>query len=187
MASKKACVLLAEGAEDMETVIIIDVLRRGGVDVDIVGIDSQADRIVCARDIILTPEKYLNEVKDSFYEVVVLPGGAVGADNLAKDESVGAFLRAHHESGKYVAAICAAPKAFAAHKIPAASVTSYPAFRKLMEDAGYNYSEELVVVAGNVITSRGPGTAFQFSLKLVELLIGLEKAKTIAEQMLLTY
>ncbi|PAV86982.1 hypothetical protein WR25_24219 [Diploscapter pachys] len=102
-----------------------------------------------------------------------------------KHEGVGSLLREQHEKGKLVAAICAAPIALKSHKIPADLVTSHPSVQKQLEEAGYKYSTDRVVVSDKVVTSRGPGTAFEFGLKLVELLNGAEKANSLIEPMLL--
>lgn len=98
---------------------------------------------------------------------------------------VGQVMKAHHNAEKYVAAICAAPITLKSHGIPAALVTSHPSVRSQLEEGGYKYSEDRVVVADRVVTSRGPGTAFEFALKLVELLVGGDKAKELIAPMLL--
>ncbi|KAK6015448.1 DJ-1/PfpI family protein [Ostertagia ostertagi] len=96
----------------------------------------------------------------------------------------GDVVKAHHKAEKYVAAICAAPIALKSHGIPAALVTSHPSVRSQLEEGGYKYSEDRVVVSDRVVTSRGPGTAFEFGLKLVELLAGAEKSKSLVAPML---
>lgn len=92
----------------------------------------------------------------------------------------------HENKGKIVAAICAAPIAFVSHGIgKGGQMTSYPSVREKIESAGYSYSEEKVCVWKNVITSRGPGTAFDFALKLAELLTDAEKAAEVRKAVLL--
>lgn len=182
MASKTALVLLADGAEEMEAVICIDVLRRAKVDVTVVGLDSNV--VKCSRDVQIKPDRTIKEVKDNIHDVVVLPGGGKGAKNLAASEDVKHVLKLHHQAGNLIAAICAAPTVLAAHDIAKGKrITSYPAFRNQLE-RDYAYSENRVVKDGNIITSRGPGTAFEFALEIVTSLRGRETSQTISEEML---
>ncbi|XP_018329997.1 protein/nucleic acid deglycase DJ-1 [Agrilus planipennis] len=188
--SKKALVLLAEGAEEMEAVISIDVLRRGGIDVAVAGVPNKIP-IQCSRGVIVNPTISIDEAKvNGPYDVVVLPGGLQGAKNLGANEAVGAILKEQEKSGRLIAAICAAPAlVLKAHGIAEGrNVTSYPSFEKELTSNGkYHYSQEKVVVDGNITTSRGPGTALDFSLSLVSQLMGKEKASEIAKALLVPY
>jgi protein DJ-1 len=161
----KALVLLARGAEEMEAVISIDVLRRGGIDVTVAGLDG-TDPIRCSRGVVITPDVALNEVSGIF-DVLVLPGGAEGAKRLAESDQVGVLLKDHELCGRMVAAICAAPIALRTHGVfEGRKLTSHPSVRSVLEDWG-EYSEHPVEADGNLITSRGPGTAFPFALRIV--------------------
>lgn len=160
-----ALVMLAQGCEEMEAVISIDVLRRGGIDVTVAGVNG-ADPVRCSRGVVITPDVALDEVEGDF-DVLVLPGGAEGAQRLALSEKVGDLLRKQEESGRWVAAICAAPIALQAHRVfQNRQLTSHPSVKNVLEDWG-DYSEHPVVADGNLITSRGPGTAFPFALRIV--------------------
>lgn len=160
-----ALVLLAEGSEEMEAVITIDVLRRGQIDVTVAGIDG-ADPVRCSRGVVLIPDVALSEVERDF-DIVVLPGGAEGAKRLAQSAAVGELLRAQEEQGRWVGAICAAPIAFPAHGVfRDRQLTSHPSVKPRVETWG-QYSEHSVVADRNLITSRGPGTAFAFALRIV--------------------
>ncbi|XP_032232372.1 protein/nucleic acid deglycase DJ-1 isoform X2 [Nematostella vectensis] len=119
------------------------------------------------------------------YDAVILPGGLTGAQNLAKSDQVGQILREQYEAGRIVAAICAGPTALLAHGVGGGKrVTSYPSFKDKM--TGYTYSEDRVVRDGNLITSRGPGTAFEFGIELVRAIRGDDGAADgLASQMLL--
>uniref|UniRef100_A0A336LX85 CSON006746 protein n=1 Tax=Culicoides sonorensis TaxID=179676 RepID=A0A336LX85_CULSO len=119
------------------------------------------------------------------FDAVVLPGGLGGAKALADSKVVGDLLQKQEKSGRICAAICAGPTAFLSHSIGLGKkLTSYPSVKG--ELAGkYTYMEENVVVDGNIVTSRGPGTAFDFGLKLGELLVGAEVSKDAASKMLL--
>lgn len=118
--------------------------------------------------------------------MVILPGGLGGTEAFIKSELVGSILKEQESSGRLVAAICAAPLALKAHKIGLGkSLTSYPSVKDKLT-ADYKYvDDQLVVQDGQLITSRGPGTAYQFALKLVEVLVGEEKSTQVAKGLLL--
>ncbi|KAH3821866.1 hypothetical protein DPMN_123634 [Dreissena polymorpha] len=180
----KALVILSEGAEEMETVISVDVLRRGGIEVTVAGLEG-SDPVLCSRDVRIVPDKALSDTTGIF-DVVICPGGAKGAKNLAESPEVGSILQKQEKEGRYIAAICAAPIALASHKIAVGkSLTSHPSVKDKLVQAGYKYSEERVVQDGKLITSRGPGTTFEFALKIVEVLQGAEKANSLVNPMLL--
>ncbi|MGB8331371.1 MAG: DJ-1 family glyoxalase III [Polyangiales bacterium] len=161
----KALVLLAPGSEEIEAVITIDVLRRGDIEVTVAGVDGPGP-IRCSRGVVITPDVALDAVEGDF-DIVVLPGGAEGAQRLAKSPKVGEILREHEKSGRWVGAICAAPIALRAHRVfQHRQLTSHPSVKELLQDWG-EYSEHSVVADGNLITSRGPGTAFAFALRIV--------------------
>ncbi|XP_046461098.1 protein dj-1beta-like [Daphnia pulex] len=184
--TKQALIILAEGAEEMEAVITIDTLRRGGIDVVVAGLAGK-EVVKCSRMVSILPDTSLEEAqKNSLYDVVILPGGLKGAELLSESQLVGQILKQHEKEGKIVAAICAAPIAFKSHGIASGkSITSYPSMKERLVDA-YQYNDgDRVVVDGNVTTSRGPGTAFEFALSLVEQLVGKEVADSLVSQMIL--
>ena len=183
----KALVLLATGAEEMETVITVDVLRRGGVEVLVAGVEGDGT-VKCSRDVKISPDLSLAAaIPKGPFDCIVLPGGGPGAAALAANGEVGNLLKEQDAAGKVIAAICAAPTALLAHGIGLGkNITSYPApaFKEKLTGP-YKYQEEKVVVDGNIVTSRGPGTTFDFGLELVKILIGEEKMKEIASAMLI--
>lgn len=122
------------------------------------------------------------------FDVVILPGGLGGTEEFIKSSLVGEVLKNQESSGRLVAAICAAPLALQAHKIGIGkSITSYPSVKdKLTSDYKY-VDDQIVVEDGKLITSRGPGTAYQFGLKIAEVLIDAEKAQQVAKGMLVDY
>lgn len=126
----------------MEAVITADVLRRGGVDVTVAGLDKAAgESVFCSRKVRIVPDCKLAEVAGKKFDAVILPGGAGGAKALAASAAVGDVLRSQYESGGVVAAICAAPIALKAHGIAKGKkLTSYPAFKKEVVD-DYEYLE----------------------------------------------
>eukprot|EP00730_Choanoeca_flexa_P013199 TRINITY_DN5062_c0_g1_i2.p1 TRINITY_DN5062_c0_g1~~TRINITY_DN5062_c0_g1_i2.p1 ORF type:complete len:195 (+),score=51.62 TRINITY_DN5062_c0_g1_i2:28-612(+) len=184
MAAKTALVLLAPGAEEMETVIVTDVLRRAKLDVTVAGVVSQ-EPVHCSRAVVLVPDVPLEQVTDQVFDVLVLPGGGGGSKTLCESATVGAVLKTHDVAGKHIAAVCAATTAIMAHGIQlGASVTSHPGVKEKLAEA-YNYKEERVVIDNKLITSRGPGTCFEFALTIVRELLGAEAVKEIAGPMML--
>lgn len=181
-----ALVVLAAGAEEMETVIVVDMLRRAGVTVTVAGLAGEA-AVTCSRGLIITPDTSLAGAVEGgpLYDAVVLPGGGQGAEALAASKEVGEVLKEQEAGGRIIAAVCAAPTALLAHGIARGKrLTAYPAFKAQLEGC-YTYTEEAVEVDGSLVTSRGPGTSFQFGLELVKLLVGGEKAGEVAKAMLL--
>lgn len=188
MAGKKALVFLAPGAEEMEFVISVDVLRRGGVEVTVASLADKSP-VICSRGVVICPDAGLSEVSSCSFDAVVLPGGLGGSKALAASLEVGKILKHHETCGKIIAAICAAPTALKTHCIGfGKNITSYPSTEKAMlEGDSYNYKQDNIVVDGTLITSRGPGTAYLFALTLLEQLAGKEKAREVAKGMLVEY
>ena len=174
----KVLILLAQGCEELEAVTVIDILRRAGVDVMTAGLTHGAVR--CSRGTVLVPDALLDDVLlddvlSQAFDMVVLPGGMPGAENLKNDPRVIALLQRMAAHGQYIAAICAAPMALhAAGLLEGKTATSFPGV--LDELAGtHHYTTDAVAIDGKIITSRGPGTAMDFALTLVELLGGKVK------------
>jgi 4-methyl-5(b-hydroxyethyl)-thiazole monophosphate biosynthesis len=162
---------LAEGCEELEAVTVIDLLRRAQIEVVTAGLDAGPVR--CSRGTVLVPDLALDEVMGQEFDMIVLPGGLPGADHLDADERIHDLLRRHHAEDRYAAAICAAPKVLAsAGLLSGKSVTSYPGAVSLAEFPEVEILDTPVVVDGKVITSRGPGTAMDFALQLIESLVG---------------
>ncbi|RZC42546.1 DJ-1 [Asbolus verrucosus] len=187
--AKRALVFLAPGAEEMEAVISIDVLRRGGIDVTVAGLPD-SNLVACSRGVNIKPDISISEASSKGpFDVVVLPGGLGGSKALSESKEVGQLIKDQEKAGRWTAAICAAPTALKAHgTYVGKNLTSYPAMEAQLAEGGqYNYKQDAVVVDGNLITSRGPGTAFDFALTIVDKLNGKEKASEVAKAMLLSY
>lgn len=179
--AKKALVLMADGCEEIETVTIIDILRRAGVEVAAAGL-SEAP-VVGSRKIRLIPDVALEQVRAEDFDAVVVPGGLMGVDQLRADKRVLDLLKKATQRKTLIGAICAAPLALKdAGVIQGRKLTSYPGIKSRLN--GVHYSEEEVVIDGNLVTSRAPGTAMKFALALVKILAGEAKAKEVAEQVL---
>jgi 4-methyl-5(b-hydroxyethyl)-thiazole monophosphate biosynthesis len=165
---------LAEGCEELEAVTVIDLLRRAGIEVVAAGLNEGPVR--CSRGTVLVPDRALEEVIDEEFDMVVLPGGLPGSQHLDADERIHRLLRRYHAEDRYAAAICAAPKVLAnAGLLAGRAATSYPGAVTIEDFPEVDLLDVPVVVDGKVITSRGPGTALDFALQLIESLLGKTK------------
>jgi len=177
----RVAVLLAEGFEEIEAITIIDVLRRADVETVVVGVTGST--VHGNHGIGVVTDQPIQTAAKGKWDMVVLPGGMPGAATLRDDARVQAMLRAQREAKVPLAAICAAPIALArARLLDGKRATSFPSFSDQLP--GATYVEEDVVVDGDVITSRGPGTAMAFALALVTALQGQAKADATAGRML---
>ncbi len=180
-----ALVVLAQGAEEMEAIIAVDVLRRGGVVVTVAGLDG-AGPVTCSRGVRIVPDVGLGELPpDARFDAIVLPGGGEGMDRLAASAEVGLLLRRQDEASALIGAICAAPAALARHGVAAGrTMTSHPALAGPVS-AYTQRVDRAVVEDGHVVTSQGPGTSFEFALALVARLRGAEVAAALRGPMML--
>ena len=173
-----ALVLLADGFEEIEAVTIIDVLRRGEVSVTTASLGGQ--RVTGSHQISLDADALLAAVTVEDFDALVLPGGPA-AKTLREDARAQATIKRGAAAGKLLAAVCAAPTALEAAGVLAGKrATSYPG--NALPSA--HWVEDSVVIDGNVITSRGPGTTMAFALAIVERLSGVAVANTTAERLL---
>ncbi len=181
MTRKRVALLLAPGYEELEAVTVVDILRRAEIECDIIGV--QDGPIPSARNVKILPDRLLDDILDETYDIVVLPGGIEGTENLSKDERVVALLTRQLESGKRVAAICAAPTVLERHDlVTGRTITCHPISRTAIKKA--NLTDDKVAEDGLIITSQGPGTAMEFALKLVEVLAGKDKVTQLKEALL---
>ena len=173
---------VANGTEELEAVTVIDVLRRADIDVTIASV--QELQIKCSRGTKIVADKLVDDCLTDPFDMIVLPGGMPGAENLRDSESLKKLLANQKEAGKYYGAICAAPAVvLQTHGLlEGKKATCYPLFAERLDDASEAGSR--IVVDGNCVTSQGPGTALDFSLKIVSLLVGQDKADEVAAAML---
>lgn len=164
---KKAAVLVAPGFEEGETLTIVDIIRRADLQCDMFGFDKVVEG---GHEISIQCDKILNhEVTD--YDMVILPGGYVGAANLKESDEVIAILYEMNKKGKYICAMCAAPIVLEkANLLMNKNYTAYKGYDQKIKQG--HYLEDKVVIDGNIVTSRGPATAYAFAYKLVDLLGG---------------
>ena len=181
--SKKVLVPIANGIEEIEAVCIIDVLRRAGASVTVASVDEL--QITASRGVKLVADTLISECLNETYDLVALPGGMPGAEHLRDSKELEAMLKRQKEQERYYGAICASPAVVLQHHglIDQRLATSHPSFVGHLENT--ESVESRVVVDGTCVTSRGPGTALEFALKLVELLYGEEKAMEVAAPMVM--
>ena len=165
---------LAQGCEELEAITITDLLTRAGIKVVTAGLDDKP--VKASRGMVLMPDKNLDDVMDEAFDMIVLPGGLPGADHLNADPRIHQIIKKLNEQNKFTAAICAAPRVLAtAGLLNNKHATSFPGALDGFETRNMTYQESAVVVDDKVITSRGPGTAMDFALTLIELLLGKAK------------
>ncbi len=169
----KVLVPLAEGCEELEAVTIIDLLRRAGIEVTVAGL--RPGIVKASRGVQLVPDVTLDVALQDAYDMVVLPGGMPGATHLKEDPRIVDLVRRMAAAGKYTAAICAAPTVLLeAGVLAGRQATSYPGFLDTINPPDVTLSTAPVVRDGTVVTSRGPGTAMDFALALIDALLGGE-------------
>ncbi|MCD8056255.1 MAG: DJ-1/PfpI family protein [Clostridiales bacterium] len=175
---------LADGFEEGEAIVPLDILRRAGADIKTVGVGRQRDSKAPVRGshgIDVTPDLCEDEIPDGMTEMVILPGGKVGSDNLYASAVVRDTLLAVNESGGCLAAICAAPYILGEYGyLEGKRAVCYPGFESRLK--GAVISDAQVVTDGNVITAEGMGAAHEFGLALVAKLYGKERADKIASE-----
>ena len=166
---KRVLVPLAEGFEELEAVTVIDILRRAGLDVVVASLGESP--VTGSHGIRVAADTPLAALAEQDFDMIALPGGMPGAEHLRNDARIAQIVRRLHARGRPVAAICAAPMVLAAAGVlDGRRATSFPGFLK--DAPRTTVTAEAVVVDGGVITSRGPGTALDFALRLVEELCG---------------
>ncbi len=179
---KSVLIPIAEGIEEIEAVTLIDVLRRAGAQVTVAAVDTL--QITASRGVKLVADQRLAQCREEIFDLIALPGGVPGAEHLGESPELQEMLKKQNERSGLIGAICAAPALVLAAQglLAGRQATCHPAFSHLLPVK--EKIETRVVVDGHIITSRGPGSAMEFALKLVELLYGLAKAAEVAGPML---
>ena len=176
---------LAQGCEELEAVTIIDLMRRAEFNVVTVGLEAETTPIKASRGTKLLPDTTLDAALNQDFDMIVLPGGLPGADNLNNDPRIVDLVKRMAAANKYTCAICAAPRVLArAGILDGKNATSYPGTLDKMEISSMNYTGEAVTIDGKIITGRGPGAAMDFALTLINALGG-EKLRNSVEGPLL--
>ena len=181
--AKKVLVPIAEGTEEIEAVCMIDVLRRAGAQVVVASVGDI--EVTCSRGVKIVADTQLAACKAESFDLIALPGGIPGAENLRDSADLTELLKAQAGSGGLFGAICASPAVVLPPHglLENRQATAHPGFIDQLESR--ESINNRVVVDGNCVTSRGPGTALEFALQLVALLYGEEKAKEVGAPMVL--
>ncbi len=176
---KNVCVWVADGSEEMEAVICVDVLRRAGISVFVAGVGEDTRMITTSRGVRIAPDGAWDPGEASRFDAIVIPGGIGGTEILRQDESVLQAVRDFLQAGKVVAAICAGPMVLRdAGVLSGRTFTSNPSVRDEFADG--TWVDQPVAEDGNMVTSQAPGTAFAFALALVRRLASPDTATQIA-------
>lgn len=172
-------IFLAEGFEETEALVPLDILRRAGVEIKTVGVTGEI--VTGTHAIPIKADILPEEVDHALIEAVILPGGLPGTTNLEKDTFVQKALGYAYENNKLICAICAAPSILG-HKgiLEGKEATCYPGFEESFK--GGKYIRQSVVKSGNVITADGMGSAFKFGFEITAALTSKETADKIKEQ-----
>lgn len=185
---KRIYVLMAEGCEEIETVTPIDILQRAGYLVEMVSCANKKE-IIGSHGIQFICNKMLSDVMnlDVMPEAIILPGGMPGAKHLAENKDVRYLIEKQFNQGNIIAAICAAPAITLSYfgVLEGKKATCYPGMEKeALKDADITWLEDSVVVDGNIITSRGPGTAGAFAFAILEQLTNADTAIKLKQSMI---
>ncbi len=173
---------LAQGCEELEAITITDLLVRAGIAVTTCGLDDQP--VKASRGITIIPDTSIDKVLNEPFDLIVLPGGLPGADHLRDNAQLQTLIKKQAADNKYIAAICAAPKALAqAGILEGKTATSFPGVLDALNNPNITTSENAVEIDGNIVTSRSAGTAMDFALSLIELLEGKEKREEVNKQL----
>ena len=172
----KALIAVADGIEEMETVVTQDLLVRAGIDVWLVSVGQL--QVIAARGLVISAKCTIEECEHESFDIIICPGGLPGAAHLRDSEPLVAKLKRQHQQEKWMAAICASPAYVLAHHglLVDHAATCYPG----NEDKIPHFVDQPVVTSGHIITSRGPGTAMAFALAIISKLKGEVVAKEVA-------
>ena len=178
----RVLVPMAQGCEELEAVTITDILVRAGFEVITAGLDEQP--VTASRGLRILPSTSIDKIMNEIFDLIVLPGGLPGADHLRDDARVQTLLKKHAADNKYIAAICAAPKALAqAGLLEGKTATGYPGVLAALNLSNTVVKDSALEIDGKIITSRSPGTAMDFALTLIELLAGKAKRDEVNRQL----
>ena len=179
----KVYVFLANGFEDVEALIPVDVLRRGGVDVTTVSVVDDSQIVESAHGVQLFADALFEDCDFNDADLLLLPGGMPGATNLYEHAGLCEAVKAHAAKGRRLAAICAAPAVVLGQLglLQGRRATCYPGFERLL--AGATYTADLFTTDGPVTTGEGPAAAFPFAYELLALLTDGQTSDQVAEGM----
>lgn len=182
--TKKVALFIENGSEELEFIAPLDIMRRANLEVDLISANNE-DFITSSHNVKIIADKKINEVNNILdYDAIVIPGGMPGSTLLRDNKKIIEFYQKMYNSGKLVAAICAAPIVLSAAGITDdKEVTSYPGFDKEINYKNYN-SDKAVVIDKNVITAQGPAVAILFGYEIVNYLLQDNTAEDVKQAML---
>ncbi len=182
----KVMVPLGTGFEELEAVALIDVMRRAGIEVRVASVKGERE-VTGANGITLCCDGAASELSADDMDMIVLPGGWGGTNVLAEDAHIQSLLKAMDAEGKMIGALCAAPFALHTAGVLKPNYTCYPSVEEQIRAEGFQGDKAQVVTDGNVMTSRGPGTALCFALQIVKRLVGEESYAQLKAGLLADY
>lgn len=178
----KVAVYFAEGYEEVEALSVVDVLRRGKIEVIMTGVEEKI--VASARGIKICMDAVIDELDHDTVDMIVLPGGMPGVTHLEKSEKVIKNIKTFKEQGKWLAAICAAPSILGKNDLLIGErATCYPGHEKSLNQC--EHCNEATVISGKIVTSKAAGTALHFALILLEVLKGKEAAEEVKKAMVI--
>lgn len=181
----KTTLFLADGFEEIEAITVVDILRRSNIEIETVSVTCKRE-VIGAHRIIVLSDLLFEQADFTDVDMMILPGGQPGTKNLSEHINLKALLAQFSSQKKWIAAICAAPTILGNLGLLAGiSAVCYPGCEKQLIGAIID-PKGSTVVDGNIITSRGPGTAAQFALKIVEVLEHLDVAHSVQEEMIIS-
>ncbi len=182
--TKKVALFIENGSEELEFIAPLDIMRRANLEVDLISANNE-DFITSSHNVKIIADKKINEVNNILdYDAIVIPGGMPGSTLLRDNKKIIEFYQTMYNSGKLVAAICAAPIVLSAAGITDdKEVTSYPGFDKEINYKNYN-SDKAVVIDKNVITAQGPAVAILFGYEIVNYLLQDNTVEDVKQAML---
>ena len=177
----KVLIPIADGSEEIEAVCLIDTLRRAGIDVTVASVDKL--QVTASRGVKLVADALIADCANQTYDCIALPGGMPGAEHLRDSAELTIILKHQAEEKRLFGALCASPAVVLEHHrlLAGRRATCHPGFVDQLKER--DSVDERVVVDGNCLTSRGPGTAVEFALALVEALYGRTKREAVAGPM----
>jgi len=182
--AKKVLIPVAKGTEEIEAICMIDTLRRSGAEVTVASVETGLE-VEASRGVKLTADCFITDCAQQTYDMILLPGGSLGAERLRDNGSLIDLLKKQKQDGRYYGAICAAPAVVLEHHglLEGRRATAYPGFSDKLKNQEAVFDR--VVVDQMCLTSRGPGTALEFAVRCVEALFGKDKADAIAGALLM--
>lgn len=174
---KRTAVFLAPGFEECEALMVVDLLRRAGIETLMVSVYNTPE-VTSSHKVTVKADVMMNDVKEELFDCIVMPGGLPGTTHLMESKEVTDIIQKHHESNKLLAAICAAPSVYGVlNLLDGKKATCYPGFEENLH--GAEVMNQKVVKDGRIITAKGLGASFEFSHAIIEALLNTETADKI--------